>query len=211
MRSLLLVAVVAGCSSGRSASTGPASYPGSDTDTTAPTSDTSDTGVDPTPPAAYYHFELAFELSNEGEWVGPAAIEVEILAPDASSTCTFPVDVLSATAVPAPADEPAIFGWWVVDLAPADKIDGCPEWDGRRWWVGVGAYDTRLDPALAAAGLAGREVYGLYLSEDPSDRVFVLGYAATAEMIAGTDTPVDAPPLPAAEYVSRSLISMTAP
>jgi hypothetical protein len=100
--------------------------------------------------------------------------------------------------------------WWLVELGDGVSEEPCSAWPARSWRIGLGAYDVRLDPAMAARDMLGYDVYGLYLQESPSEPIYVIGIAGTAEMLAGTpDLTVEAPPLADGDYNGYSLIALT--
>ena len=142
-----------------------------------------------------------------------------------SSACTFDVATVSGGPEEELEGEP-LLTWWQLDaVPPADDGPACG-WevpvpmtamatDNIPVVVGIGAFDPRLRPSLDAAGYASNlDLYGLYLlhpDAQDGDTVFVFGVAGTDEQFAGTDSAVEAPPLPDATYELRSTILLPVP
>ena len=197
----------------------------SDEDPSGATSTSADTGdggspsstdseTYPTP--AWWSVELAFEVLA-GEIVGKAGPVVTVdLWTDGEPPeplCRQTAPVVSAEAQLPPAlpqfedGDVGLASWWRLDLDAGPGDVGCPAFEARTVWFGLGPYDARLDPAAAAAGLLGTPLYGLYLSEAMDGPVYVVGVAGTAEMYAGGYAPdPEATPVPDGLYTAESLI-----
>lgn len=186
---------------------------GAETLTTAsPPADTGATFPDTT----YYSVDLRFDVAGSGEglpgvWqVDTARLAVELWSAEPAPVCAHTVPITTVTEVTPPEMEPPLIAWWQLDLEAGVPSDVCPEWPARTWWVGVGPYDTRLDPMLAQRGMLAFDVYGLYLQEDPAGPVYVIGFAGTNDMVLGhPDLTVDVGPLPDGGYQAQSLVLMS--
>jgi hypothetical protein len=213
-RLLVLVVVAAGCGSSemaldRSGGSEPAP---SQTTTNSGAADSGSSTVDETQAAAWYAIDLSFVLQDDGSWTdGQTALSVSLFGADEQPLCAFAVPVVAVGQVPPPLGDTSVYGWWQVDLGDGPVAGGCPNlsWEARRWWIGIGAYDVRLDPALEAVGLTGDGLYGLYLQEATTAPIYVLGYALHAEQL-DTGAAAGGAPLPPGTYEASTLVLMTA-
>jgi len=139
--------------------------------------------------------------------------------------CEF--EVLGVADGPAEALEgEPILGWWQLDVRDTGVDDSACAWTPPEpatatdtgehvpLVLGIGEFDSRLLPALEAAGYsAALDLYGLYvLHPSPDgDVVYVFGVAGTAAQFEGSDTTVEAPHLPAGDYSLETLILLPVP
>jgi hypothetical protein len=197
--------VLAGCSEMNAKSESPMSTGfESDPDTGA---DTGDTTID-LPDTELFSVNVSFSLLY-GEWAPDPVLRVDLYSPEVELVCSQVLPVLSITADTPPEGEP-ILAWWLIELGDGVPDTDCPDWPARSWHLGLGAYDVRLDPAMAARDMLGYDVYGLYLQEHISEPVYVIGIAGTSEMLAGTpDLTVETPPLADGAYNAFSLLTLT--
>lgn len=208
------ILVLSGCSE-YSAKNSPPSLSGYDSDTTGTPADTGTDTSSPLPEVEYYAVDLDFDLAY-GAWES-ASLEIGLYTEELTSACVLDVPVLSATPVALPEEEPGIFAWWQVELGEGLASGPCPAWLPRSWGIGLGLYDSRLDPSMAAKGMLGYDVYGLYLQEIPTETsgaspIYIIGIGGTEEMLSGNlDLTVDLPPLPDARYRASSLLLMDLP
>ncbi len=103
--------------------------------------------------------------------------------------------------------------WWDVTVSlPAGATCsglGAP----TDFQLGIGPYDTRLDPTLVALELPTDTLYGLYLRHTPSHALYIFGVAGTSEQFSGVGAPVLQPPLDdgSYEFVALHLIPLQDP
>jgi hypothetical protein len=144
-----------------------------------------------------------------GEWAPDPVLRVDLYTPEVELVCSQVLPIVSITPEVPPEGEP-IVAWWALELGEGVPDLPCTDWPARTWRLGLGAYDLRLDPAMASRDMLGFDVYGLYLQEDPLEPVYVLGIAGTPEMLAGTpDLTVEVPPLADGAYNGFSLVALT--
>jgi hypothetical protein len=186
--------------------------------TTTASPPAADTG-ESVPDAAYYAIDLDFDIAGTAEdepgtWlIDTAKLSIHLWSGEPALVCTQGVPVVAVTEEPPPDTiDVALFAWWRVGLGEGTTEELCPAWPARTWWLGLGPYDTRLDPMLAERGMLAFDVYGLYLRDEAEGPVYVVGFAGTNEMVAGEPgLTVDAGPLPDGQYQGESLVLMTLP
>jgi len=136
-----------------------------------------------------FAFEGALTVHDTASTLDGATLAFFDDADTLACTYSFTADL---TREEAPEDEP-VLRWWEVDLTtPTPEGDSCasiPD-EGLVLYAGLGPYDVRLDPALAAAGLDEAEGYGLYVQMDDGP-VWIAGLAATKAQLAGRASPDD--------------------
>jgi hypothetical protein len=155
-----------------------------------------------------FSVDVSFALQS-GAWAPEPVLRADLYSPEVELVCSQRLPVLSITPEPAPDGEPLV-AWWVVELGEGVPDLPCPEWPARSWRLGLGPYDVRLDPAMAARDMLGYDVYGLYVQEDPLEPVYVVGIAGTPEMLEGKpDLTVESPPLADGAYRGLSLVALT--
>lgn len=220
--SFVVLCIAAGCAADNAMFD---SFQDAPTDTTSPVTDgTTETEVDSgssdtapeVPDAAYYSLALEFTLGDgtvdaAGLWqLETARLSIGLWSAERALLCTHEVPVLAVTAAPPPEISAPLVGWWRIETDAGVPDTLCPAWPAQAWQIGIGAYDPRLDPMLAERGMLAFDVYGLYLQEAPEGPVYVIGFAATDEMLLGTlDLTVDVPPLADDGYQAESLILMS--
>lgn len=189
--------------------------------TTSHTEDVDTAGGPTSPPdegaADWYALDAQLEVVA-GEIVLGGATALRATLHDAllSEVCTHDVPIESVRAVPPLDGEPADLGWWELTL-----LDGtpdatpCAEFSARELRLGVGPYDPRLDPALAAQQAPGEPdpygdaLYGLYVQEYDDGPLWVLG-VVTMPGLRPADL-VSEPPLPDGTYEAHSLLLLAFP
>lgn len=171
------------------------------------------TPADPEP--EYFSFEAEFVLDDLGAWSKPAIVTVTqydvvpgTQLDERVELCSVAVPVVTTPDV-APVEGMPVWSWWRVQLDASAETADCPAWPAQRWWLGVGGYDARLDPAVYAAQLQGTELYGLYLMAEGAP-LYVVGVAGTPAMYGG-EPGLAVSPLVAGNYLARSLVLLSMP
>lgn len=216
-----IVALLAGCSEASIGNERGDSAPSEPvTISTAPDLDSglgTATPTDSAPPsAAWYGLDLSFTIAGStpdvpGEWQpDTATLAIALRSTAEELVCTHEVPIAVVAEEEYPDTAAALVGWWRIGTEDGVPDLPCPEWPARAWQLGLGPYDTRLDPMMAARGSLGFDVYGLYLQEEPDGPVYVVGFAGTNEMLLGEpDLTVEAEPLPDGDYRAESLVLMS--
>jgi len=129
-----------------------------------------------------------------------AHLEITTFAPD-DARCTEP---LLAELTPAsPPDGEPILAWWAVTLDTRASLCNLP--DDLLSEIGIGAWDARLDVALAQQGFE-HAAFGLYLRPAAGGPVWVMGLAGTEDQLAGDEEVDAAAPLADGVYTIASLV-----
>jgi hypothetical protein len=138
--------------------------------------------------------ELESSLFTLGFW-GESNLEPSLYCSLAAS--------ISASAVEDPPPEPALLGWW--DLTLSD--DGsCPSNPGPlSLALGIGPYDSLLDPAMDQQGLSLGSWNGAYLRLDGLEDLWIFGVIGTAGQADGTAPALRRRPVPDGDYLLTTL------
>jgi hypothetical protein len=188
----------------------PSTTGGSPSDSGSPT---------PTAPSAadadWYGIDAHLDLVG-GELVlgRPTWFRVTLLDASLAVVCHHEVEISAATSEAPLAEGPAELGWWALELLDGvPDGEDCPAWAARELRLGVGPYDPRLDPALAAQQTTGQPpygddaLYGLYVQEFEGGPLYVVGVVTIPGLVEGDL--VSAPPLPDGNYEAHSLLLLS--
>ncbi|MEQ1505368.1 MAG: hypothetical protein ABMB14_24260 [Myxococcota bacterium] len=180
-------------------------------------------------PAAVYYSVGGRVSAAAGEWTvepGVTTLDVGLYGATGELLCSHAVPVLSAVAEPPDTTVDTLadtggavpaYGWWRADLDDGVPDGPCPPWPSRSMYLGIGAYDHRLDPAMLERGMLDLDVYGLYVQKAlPEDApptplpTWLIGVAGTSAMFAGAaGLTVDEAPLPDGAYQLRTLVLLS--
>ena len=169
-------------------------------------------GLDTEPPS-FWSVGGVLDVSKGTVQIDTSVVEIGLWTDGAELVCTLEVPLVAATPSD-PKSELALLQWNVIDHdagAPAKSSYDCPGWPAGSLEVGIGLYDTALDPAMDASGMLGADVYGLYVRPTTEDPIYLIGIASTAEIEAGTDTTVADGPLPDGSYDVETLVLLSVP
>jgi len=192
----LLASLAGACSS---AGLGDAASAGSD----AATPTATDTGTWVTPPGPEVSgYALSGRLLLDTAKGDQADLELATYGDDGAELCREPLLAELLVAKP-PADEP-ILAWWEVSLDTRTSLCGVDS--DLFLHLGIGAWDERLDAALAQQGLDGATAFGVYLQQDDTGPVWVIGVAGTAPQLAGDEVADALVPLADGTYDLASLV-----
>jgi hypothetical protein len=174
------------------------------TDTSAepPPTDTDDGLAEP---PVWWSLDGSLALMGQGIEPLYSTLSVHLWSANLDLLCTLEVPVEGALSLTPPDTTAELVTWWSVDHGPGDSATDCGTWDAGTLSLGLGTYDTRLDPALDARELLGQDVFGLYLQLAPEEPVYVVGIAGTSDLLTGV-TSTDVQPLPDDQYQLESLL-----
>jgi hypothetical protein len=205
LNTCLVALLLSGCSASSTASS-------RDADTGALPSSTA-TIVDPTSPTAQTvsasHYAIQGSLQNTSDEldVASSSVTFELVNPEPELGLTEPLCATQHTileALPLPQDpESDLVSSWQLTL---DETEDCSEYTmPTTFRLGIGPYDTLLDPAAASAGIDGQNAYGLYLQLDEDAPLLIFGVTGTTDNFAGLTPPSTQAPLPDGLYTLHTL------
>lgn len=192
-RAALLVGLI-GCADSRFGSKGGTSS----TDTDPSDTYTTDSGAS-TPPEVspeLQHFDARFDLVGGVPQLATSTLAVTLHAADGTALCSYDLPLVAVAEESRP--ERALFAWWRVEAADGVPLDdgGCGEHPASTLWMGVGPYDTALDPASLAAGYDGATAASAVLRLGPGEPVWLAGLAGSEDQLEGYAPAPTTRPLP---------------
>ncbi|MBX2796673.1 MAG: hypothetical protein KTR31_03355 [Myxococcales bacterium] len=162
---------------------------------------------------SFWSVSGTLDVSKGQVQLDTSTLEVGLWNDSAELLCSLPLPLLGVGQPILPKTEALLFQWTGLDhdAGLPDKGIDCPMWPAGSLELGIGLYDAALDPAMDAAGQLGADVYGFYVRPTTADPVYLVGIARTAGLKEGTDSTVEAPPLPDGAYEVDTLVLLSAP
>jgi len=159
---------------------------------------------------SHYSIGGTFDVLAENVELGTTLLSFEYSNPDPlleadNPLCTTDL-ALDIAATETPDFEVELYGWWQITMVDSQDCAAAQYPGPLTFRLGIGPYDSQLDPAAESAGIETENVYGLYMQLDGQESpLLVFGVAGTDDNYAGIDPPVSAVPLPDGRYDLRTL------